>query len=116
MLKMRELLAAGERVAFTPDGPRGPLRRVQPGVLFLARKTGLPIVPVAYGAKRRWIFKGGWDEFIVPKPLNRIAVVYGEPMRVNPDDDLDRKAGELAAAMNDAARKADIVAGATCCN
>ena len=116
MLRMRELLEAGERVAFTPDGPRGPLHRVQPGVLFLAQKTGLPIVPVAYGAKRRWIFKGGWDEYLVPKLLNRIAVVYGEPIRVKPDDNLDWKAAELAAAMNDVSRKADIVAGPTGCN
>ncbi len=80
---MKTILDTGDRVGFTPDGPRGPLREIQPGVLYLAQKTGRPIVPVAYGAKRRWIFKGGrWDEFIVPKPFNRIVMIYGDPIHV----------------------------------
>ncbi|MGH7225533.1 MAG: lysophospholipid acyltransferase family protein, partial [Gemmataceae bacterium] len=32
-------------LAITPDGPRGPRRQVQPGVVYLAALTGLPIVP-----------------------------------------------------------------------
>lgn len=33
------------RVGVTPDGPKGPLRSVQPGVVRLAIKTGAPIIP-----------------------------------------------------------------------
>jgi lysophospholipid acyltransferase (LPLAT)-like uncharacterized protein len=111
LLQMKERLESGYRVVFTPDGPKGPLRRVQPGVLYLAQKTGRPIVPMAYGAKRRWVFRGGWDEFVVPKPFNRIAMVYGEPIRVSPGDDLGVKALELKRALDDVTRKADGVAG-----
>ena len=111
-LEMKRLLEEGWRVAFTPDGPRGPLHEVQPGVLLLAQMSGRPIVPVACGAKRRWIFAGGWDHFMVPKPFNRIAMVYGEPLRVEPSDDLEKKASDLARALNAVAVKADTVAGA----
>jgi lysophospholipid acyltransferase (LPLAT)-like uncharacterized protein len=110
-LEMKDLLESGNRVAFTPDGPRGPLREVQQGVLVLARMTGLPIVPLAYGAKRRWLFKGSWDEYVVPKPFNRIAMVYGEPVRVGPGDDLTVKASELKRALDDVTHKADRVSG-----
>jgi len=110
-LEMKHLLDIGNRVAFTPDGPRGPLREVQQGVLVLAQMTGRPIVPVAYGAKRRWLFKGSWDEYVVPKPFNRIAMVYGEPLHVSPGDDLRVKASELKRALDDVTHKADIVAG-----
>ena len=77
----RELLRwieTGERVGVTPDGPRGPREQVQDGVLYLAQKTGVPIVPVAYGARRRWTFNS-WDAFILPQPFNVIAMAYGEP-------------------------------------
>lgn len=111
VLETMSLLEAGHSVGFTPDGPRGPYHQVQPGVLFLAKKTGRPIVPVAYGAKRRWVIKGGWDEFVVPKPLNRIAMVYGEPIQITPEDDLDKKAQELKFALDDVTHKADMVAG-----
>ena len=114
--ELKTIIDTGDRVGFTPDGPRGPLHQVQPGVLFLAQITGRPIVPVAYGAKRRWIFKGGWDEFVVPKPFNRITMLYGEPITVLPQDDLDKKAGQLQEALDRVTQEADSVAGLGCCD
>lgn len=115
LLEMKALLEAGQTVGFTPDGPRGPFQQVHPGTLYLAQITGCPIVPTAYGAKKSWRFKGRWDVYLVPKLLNRIAMVYGEPLRVKPDDDLEKKAAELKAALDDVTRKADMVAGAGVC-
>lgn len=114
ILELKSILETGDRIGITPDGPRGPLREVQPGIVFLAQKTGLPIVPVAYGAKRRWIF-GGWDEFIVPKPFNRITMVYGEPLYIRPDDDIQKKSQELKEALNGVMGEADSIAGVSCC-
>ncbi len=116
MLELKTLLEKGDRISFTPDGPRGPLREVQPGVVFLAQKTGVPIVPIAWGAKRRWVFKGSWDEFVVPKPLNRISMIYGEPLFVKPEDDLKKKAAELKEALERVTQQADNVAGTGCCD
>ena len=74
-----------------------------------------PIVPVAYGAKRRWVVKGGWDDFVVPKPFNRISMVYGEPIEVKPGDDLMKKATQLQEALDRVTEEADSVAGIGCC-
>jgi lysophospholipid acyltransferase (LPLAT)-like uncharacterized protein len=104
---------AGARIGITPDGPRGPLRSVQPGALFLAQATGAPIVPVAYGARRKWLFKG-WDEFLIPKPFNRIAMIYGEPITVAPGDSLDHKATDLQRALNEVMHDADEIAQGEC--
>jgi lysophospholipid acyltransferase (LPLAT)-like uncharacterized protein len=116
VLELKTLIESGDRIGFTPDGPRGPHRAVQPGVLYLAQKTGRPIVPVAYGAKRRWVFKGSWDEFVVPKLFNRITMVYGEPLTVKSSDDLDQKAAELQGALDRVTQEADSVAGVGCCD
>ncbi|MFZ2490822.1 MAG: DUF374 domain-containing protein [Thermoanaerobaculia bacterium] len=43
----------GESIVFTPDGPRGPAREVKMGLVFAAQSTGLPIVPVAFDAKKK---------------------------------------------------------------
>lgn len=80
----RELLALAEQgchPAFTPDGPRGPARQVQPGVLYLAKKLGIPILPLASATSRRIILRG-WDEYHVPLPFSRAAVVTGAPLYV----------------------------------
>ena len=43
----------GHNIAFTPDGPKGPARIVKEGVVYAAQATGLPIVPVAFAAKKK---------------------------------------------------------------
>ena len=116
LLDLKAILEKGERVGFTPDGPRGPLHQVQPGALFLAQKTGRPIVPVAYGARRRWLVKSSWDEFMVPKPFNRICMTYGVPIAVQAHDDLEQKAVELQEALNRVTQEADSIAGVACCD
>jgi lysophospholipid acyltransferase (LPLAT)-like uncharacterized protein len=72
---------AGQSVAITPDGPRGPRQRVQPGVILAAQLTGAPIIPVVAGCTRAW-WPGSWDRFCVPKPFSRVVVVYGVPRHV----------------------------------
>jgi lysophospholipid acyltransferase (LPLAT)-like uncharacterized protein len=63
-------------LAITPDGPRGPRRRLQPGIIFVASHTGLPIVPVGVGFTRAWR-AGSWDRFAIPRPGSIIAGVIG---------------------------------------
>jgi hypothetical protein len=77
---------AGSDVGIAPDGPRGPRRRVQPGVITLARLSGSPIVPVSYSARpaRRL---GSWDRTLLPLPFARAVFVYGEPIVVARDAD-----------------------------
>ena len=43
----------GKNIAFTPDGPKGPPRILKEGVIAAARATGLPIVPIAFAAKKK---------------------------------------------------------------
>lgn len=43
----------GFDLAFTPDGPRGPRHRVQPGVIQAARLTGGAILPVSFDCSKK---------------------------------------------------------------
>jgi lysophospholipid acyltransferase (LPLAT)-like uncharacterized protein len=65
----------------TPDGPQGPRYRVQSGVVLLSQKTGFPIIPLAYGARKRKVFNS-WDRFVLPVPWSRCALVYGHPISI----------------------------------
>jgi lysophospholipid acyltransferase (LPLAT)-like uncharacterized protein len=67
--------------AIVPDGPRGPRFKVQPGIITLAQKTGYPIVPISYSAKRLKVF-ASWDRFVMPYPFNEGQVIYGAPISV----------------------------------
>ena len=98
--RMVRLGREGRDLAITPDGPRGPRHEVQPGVITLARLTGLPILLGSWTADRLWELNG-WDRFRVPKPFSRIVVVLGGPFVVPRDADaaeeerLRRQLGEM---------------------
>lgn len=79
-------LRAGRSAVIIPDGPQGPRFIVHPGVITLAKKTGLPIGPITYSAKRIKIFNS-WDRFILPMPFTTCRVIYGNPVRVPADAD-----------------------------
>jgi lysophospholipid acyltransferase (LPLAT)-like uncharacterized protein len=67
----------------TPDGPRGPRRECQFGTVFMASRTGLPIVSVGFGCSNAWRLRS-WDRFAIPKPFSRIRVVTSHPIVVPP--------------------------------
>ncbi|MFN8548327.1 MAG: lysophospholipid acyltransferase family protein [Candidatus Eisenbacteria bacterium] len=51
LLEIARIGRRGGCLAITPDGPRGPRRRLQPGTLLIAQRAGLPLVPLAFGAR-----------------------------------------------------------------
>ena len=70
-------------IVITPDGPRGPRYKVQPGAVLLAEATGVPVIPYSVNAPHRWDLKG-WDRTQIPKPFSRVEVVIGHPLHVPP--------------------------------
>ncbi|MCB9914498.1 MAG: lysophospholipid acyltransferase family protein [Planctomycetes bacterium] len=83
---MRRTLERGDVLVVTPDGPRGPRHSMNLGLAWLARATGGAIVPCGFVCDRAWRAKS-WDRFTVPKRGARLALVYGEPVRVPRDAD-----------------------------
>ena len=100
---------AGSDVAVTPDGPRGPSRVAQPGVVLAAAATGLPVVPVAWAASRAWTL-GSWDRMPVPQPGARVDFVYGEPIEVPRDARPEEWAPRIGAAIDGVERRAEALA------
>ncbi len=76
-------LKSGLNVVITPDGPKGPPGRVKSGVIELSRLSGMPIIPVAFGAWPRIELKS-WDRFVIPYPFARGVYVWGPPLYVPP--------------------------------
>ncbi len=107
LVQLRRDLGTGKPAAFTVDGPRGPARVVQPGVVFLAGATGHPIVPYHVEAGRYWTLNS-WDRTQIPKPFSTVALVIGEPIRVESVDEqvLETKRTALASALIDLERRA----------
>ena len=109
MVKMIRRLSKGCHGAITPDGPRGPLYKLKPGVLKIAQKSGALIYPASYGTKHKWMFSS-WDKMILPKPFSRAVMVLGAPISVARDAttaDLRNRIGLLEAELNRVTEVAD---------
>jgi len=74
-------------LGITPDGPRGPRRKLQMGMIWVASVTGLPIVLLGIGFSKAWRLRS-WDRFAVPKPGSTVCGMLSAPIQIPAD--LDR--------------------------
>jgi hypothetical protein len=95
---LREMMAifdGGCDLGLSPDGPKGPVYQIKPGIIFLAQKLGVPIIPITNALTHKLVFKRSWDKYQVPLPFGRAVICHGAPIAVGPDDDLAKKAEEV---------------------
>ncbi len=112
-LQLARKIGEGGILAFTPDGPRGPSHKVQQGTIFLAQRSGKPIIPLGLSSRPRKLIPT-WDSYMIPWPFARAAFVVGEPMFVAPDLDeagKQRAAEELERAINRCEKRAEEMLG-----
>jgi lysophospholipid acyltransferase (LPLAT)-like uncharacterized protein len=80
-LALRELIRLGRSGAdlvVTPDGPKGPRQVAKLGVVQLAKATGLPIVPLAFGCSKKNFSRAGigsWSRIHGPE----VSICGGGP-------------------------------------
>ena len=100
----------GKNIAFTPDGPLGPPRVAKDGTIYAAKMTGLPIVPMAVAGNRKKRLRS-WDGTMIPLPFSKLTYVYGAPMTVPRDADVEEWRKHLEDEMNALADEAERLAG-----
>jgi len=83
ILQLTEELASGRDVVITPDGPRGPAYELDPGIVFLAQKSGASVLPMNLEYSRCWRL-GSWDRFIIPQPFSKVRVLISQAHHVEP--------------------------------
>jgi len=90
LIGLVKLMRKGYWPAFAVDGPKGPIHEVKPGAVFLAKREGIPVVPVTSSARPCRIFRKAWDLYLLPMPFGRGTVLVGDPMVF--DNDLGEEA------------------------
>ncbi|HEY2252784.1 MAG TPA: lysophospholipid acyltransferase family protein, partial [Planctomycetaceae bacterium] len=81
---LRELMQVEDdwNIFITPDGPRGPHHEIKSGPVYLASRTGRPIVPAVSYSENAWHVRGSWTGLVVPKPFSRCWYLLGEPLSI----------------------------------
>jgi lysophospholipid acyltransferase (LPLAT)-like uncharacterized protein len=97
LLEMTRWAERGYDIAMLPDGPRGPVYKIKPGIVYLAHLSGAPIIPISYHLNWKICLKS-WDRFQVPLPFSRVSVIVGEALSVPRDateEELEKQRVEL---------------------
>jgi lysophospholipid acyltransferase (LPLAT)-like uncharacterized protein len=75
--EMEALVRQGYKGGLVVDAPRGPRFVSKLGIIYLAKRTGVPIIPVVWSADRFWKLQS-WDRMIIPKPFSQLVALFAE--------------------------------------
>ncbi|MFK5955634.1 MAG: lysophospholipid acyltransferase family protein [Planctomycetota bacterium] len=81
---LREMVEAAkgeEALGITPDGPRGPLHSVAPGVVYVAAVSGRVLMSTGFATSKAWHARS-WDRMVIPKPFARVMIAYDASLGV----------------------------------
>ena len=84
LLKVGRMIDNGYDCIMALDGPRGPAFEVKAGTVFLAKKTGRPLMPLIANCERAFSFSS-WDRAFLPKPFSKTELYYCEPIYLSDD-------------------------------
>ncbi|AEA34255.1 lysophospholipid acyltransferase family protein [Hippea maritima] len=93
-------IKSGYSIGITPDGPKGPPRKLKKGILELAYLTKAPIVPVV-GKFSNYFRINSWDKMIIPKPFSRVKYILKEPIFISSKDEFEDKARLIERILNE---------------
>jgi len=101
LLQLFRMVESGEvgHAGLTVDGPKGPARQVKPGIIALARRVGVPIIPATFSSKPYWML-GSWDRMVLAPPFSRMVLAIGEPVIPREEADDEELAAEVGKAID----------------
>ena len=100
MKQMMRVLQSKGIVAITPDGPLGPALQVKPGVVQISQALGCPIIPISFDASKKKVF-ASWDGFNLPYPMSKVAIVFGEPLKITQTESVEAACHRLKRALDE---------------
>jgi lysophospholipid acyltransferase (LPLAT)-like uncharacterized protein len=115
VIRFMQLLGGGGGGIIAADGPQGPSYRAKPGAAFVARRSGVDLLPVGAAMQHSFVLDS-WDHFEIPRPFSRAVMVLGEAMAVPErasDDELAALSRRLETTLNDLTARAEVEAFAS---
>ena len=77
-----KLVKKNECIGITPDGPRGPNKKISEGIIKLSSSLQIPIIPCGFWSSKNFQLKS-WDKFLITLPFSKCYFVWSKPIYVN---------------------------------
>jgi lysophospholipid acyltransferase (LPLAT)-like uncharacterized protein len=76
-----KLLQQKDYIGIAPDGPRGPKEKISEGIIKIAKKSRIPIIPIGFWSSKNFQLKS-WDSFLISLPFSKCSFVWGAAMEI----------------------------------
>ena len=76
-----KLLNDNNYIGITPDGPRGPKEIVSEGIIKIAKKSKVSIIPIGFWSSKNFKLKS-WDSFLITLPFSKCSFVWDKPLEI----------------------------------
>ena len=77
--KIFKILNNGDYLGVTPDGPRGPNKKVSEGIIKIAIHSQVPILPLGFASNKNLQLRS-WDSFLITLPFSKCKFFWGDPI------------------------------------
>ena len=79
--KVFKILNEKNYIGITPDGPRGPNKKVSEGIIKIAMHSQVPIIPLGFASNKNFKLNS-WDSFLITYPFSKCNFVWGDPITI----------------------------------
>lgn len=90
VVQIIKLIKEGYSLGTPLDGPKGPPFVAKKGMIYVAQKTGKPLIFLGGAYEKKWIFSKTWDKFQLPKPFSKVVCVVGKRIYIPKGEDIKK--------------------------
>jgi lysophospholipid acyltransferase (LPLAT)-like uncharacterized protein len=97
-------------IAITPDGPKGPPRKLKAGAVITAQRSNIPLVLLGVGYQSKNELHS-WDKFQVPRFFSKVNLIYSDPIYIEKEfsyDETSKVINECETKLNKLQKEAEI--------
>ena len=79
LVQLIKAVKEGYTIGTPLDGPKGPRFEAKQGMMYVAQKSGRPMVFMGAAYSKKWVLSKTWDKCQIPKPFSKVVCVISEP-------------------------------------
>lgn len=82
LVQLIKSVKEGYTIGTPLDGPKGPRFEAKQGMIYVAQKSGRPMVFMGAAYSKKWVLSKTWDKCQIPKPFSKVVCVISEPFYI----------------------------------
>lgn len=82
LVQLIKAVKEGYSIGTPLDGPKGPRFEAKQGMMYVAQKSGSPMVFMGAAYSKKWVLSKTWDKCQIPKPFSKVVCVISEPFYI----------------------------------